>query len=300
MGEPRPREGLILRAVSGFYYVRSESGLLRCRARGRFRREGLTPLVGDRVTVVSDTDGTGVIDAILPRKNAFDRPAAANVDYIVMLLSAALPVTDPLLVDRITVRCEKNRCGVLLVLNKCDLDPGERLRQIYAATGYGFYPVSAVTGRGVAALRSALEGKVCCFTGNSGVGKSSLINALSPGLDIPVGEVSRKLGRGRHTTRHVELFDMGGGTYVCDTPGFASFEDERSPFLPEELAGLFPEFAPYLDRCRFDDCTHRSEPGCALRDAVQAGAIHPSRYNSYLRLYGEAEERRRWEPESKT
>lgn len=288
-----------MRAMSGFYFVRSGEALIRCRARGRFRKEGLTPLVGDRVMVAADGDGTGVIDAILPRKNAFDRPAAANVDYIVMLLSAALPVTDPFLVDRITVRCEKNRCGVLLVLNKCDLDPGERLRRIYAASGYGFYPVSAVTGEGVDALRAALAGKLCCFTGNSGVGKSSLINALSPGLSIPVGEVSRKLGRGRHTTRHVELFDMGGGTLLCDTPGFASFEDERSPYLPEQLAGLFPEFAPYVGQCGFDDCTHRSESGCALRQAVQDGAVHPSRYNSYLRLYEEAEKRNRWELKNK-
>ena len=287
-----------MRAMSGFYDVRVEERLIRCRARGRFRREGLSPLVGDRVRLSLDGEDTGTIDVILPRKNAFERPAAANVDYIVMLLSAALPVTDPFLVDRITVLCEKNRCGVLLAINKCDLDPGDELRSIYAGTGYGVYPVSAVTGQGVDQLRGALKGKLCCFTGNSGVGKSSLINALSPGLSIPVGEVSRKLGRGRHTTRHVELFDMGGGTLLCDTPGFASFEDERTPILPEELAGLFPEFAPYIGQCRFDDCTHRAEPGCALRQAVEQGHIHPSRYGSYLRLYGEAEKRNRWEIET--
>ena len=284
-----------MRALSGFYYVRTPDALVQCRARGRFRREGLVPLVGDRVRIAENPDGTGAVDEILPRKNAFGRPAVANVDYLVMLLSAALPVTDPYLADRVTVRCEKNRCGVLLVVNKCDLDPGEKLLEIYRTTGYGVYPVSAVTGQGIENLREAIRGKICCFTGNSGVGKSSLINALAPGLSIPTGEVSEKLGRGRHTTRHVELFDIGDGTLLADTPGFASFGDEtETPILPEELAALFPEFGPYLGRCRFDDCTHRAEPGCAVRDAVDRGSIAQSRYASYLRLYEEAEKLDRW------
>ena len=289
-----------MRALSGFYYVRSQGALVRCRARGRFRKEGLSPLVGDRVLIDTADGAEGVVLDILPRKNAFSRPAVANIDYLVMLLSAALPVTDPYLVDRITVRGEKNRCGVLLVINKCDLDPAEELRAIYAGTGYGVYPVSARTGEGVEALRQALRGRICCFTGNSGVGKSSLINALAPDMGLPVGEVSQKLGRGRHATRHVELYDIGGDTLLADTPGFASFGDENeTPILPEELAGLFPEFGPYTGACRFDDCTHRAEPGCAVRAAAEAGAVHPSRYASYLRLYGEAEKLDRWELEKK-
>lgn len=298
-GDGLELNGVIMRALSGFYYVRAEGSLIRCRARGRFRLDGCSPLVGDRVRITQNRDGTGSIDEILPRKNFFGRPAVANVDYLVMILSAALPVTDPYLADRITVRCEKNRCGVLLAVNKCDLNPGYELRKIYESTGYGVFPVSAATGEGVSALRAAIEGKVCCFTGNSGVGKSSLINALAPGLAIPTGEVSEKLGRGRHTTRHVELFDIGGGTLLGDTPGFASFGDEtEAPIFPEELAGLFPEFAPYLDGCRFDDCTHRAEPGCALRAAAERGDIHPSRYGSYLRLYEEASRLKRWEIET--
>ncbi len=290
-------EGVIMRALSGFYDVRAGSELVRCRAKGRFRKDGLTPLVGDRVLIEETGDGTGTVAEILPRKNAFCRPAVANVDYLVMVVSAVIPVTDPYLIDRVTVRCEKNWCGVLLALNKCDLDPGKELRQIYAAAGYSVYPVSAFTGEGVDAFRRAIEGKICCFTGNSGVGKSSLINALAPGLAIPTAEVSQKLGRGRHTTRHVELFDIGGGTLLGDTPGFASFGDEdETPFLPEELDGLFPEFLPYLGKCRFDDCTHRSEPGCAVRSAPPEH-IHPSRYASYLRLYEEASKLKRWELE---
>lgn len=290
-------EGTIIRAVSGFYDIQADGRTIRCRARGRFRKEGLTPLVGDRVRADVQSDGvTGTVTEILPRKNAFARPAVANVDFLVMVLSAALPVTDPYLVDRITVRCEKNGCGVVLAVNKCDLDPAQSLRDIYAATPYPVYPVSAATGRGIDELREALAGKICCFTGNSGVGKSSLLNALRPGLAIPTAQISEKLGRGKHTTRHVELFQLGDGTYAADTPGFASFGDEAEPpILPEELAGLFPEFGPYLDRCRFDDCTHRAEPGCAVRLAAEEGRIHPSRYASYLRLYEEASRLDPWE-----
>ena len=292
-------EGTIMRAMSGFYYVRGGEELIQCRAKGRFRKEGLTPLVGDHVLVEMNADGSGTVADILPRKNAFARPAVANVDHLVMLLSAALPVTDPYLVDRVTVRCEKNSCGVILVINKCDLDPGEKLREIYAGTGYTVCCVSAVTGEGIDELRKAIAGKICCFTGNSGVGKSSVINALAPGLAIPTGEVSQKLGRGKHTTRHVELFDIGGGTLLGDTPGFASFGDEaETPILPEEIAPLFPEFRQYIGSCRFDDCTHRKEPGCAIRQAVEAGSIHPSRYASYLRLYEEASRLNRWELET--
>ena len=286
-----------MRALSGFYYVRCGPDLVQCRAKGRFRKEGLTPLVGDRVNIEDSADGTGTVAEILRRKNAFSRPAMANIDYLVMVVSAAIPVTDPYLIDRITVKCEKEGCGVLLAVNKCDLDPAGELQEIYAGTGYEVFPVSAVTGEGVDDLRAAMAGKTCCFTGNSGVGKSSLINALAPGLAIPTAEVSQKLGRGKHTTRHVELFDIGGGTLLGDTPGFASFEDDTDkPILPEDLAGLFPEFRPFEDKCRFDDCTHRAEPGCAVREAV-GEHIHPSRYASYLRLYEEAARLDRWEIE---
>lgn len=292
------REGTIVKALSGFYYVRHEDGILECRARGRFRKEGVSPLVGDRVLVEEGQDGAGTVTEVLPRKNAFTRPAVANVDYLVMLLSAALPVTDPYLSDRVTVRCEKNHCGVMLVINKCDLNPGEELFEIYQSTGYPLFRVSAVTGQGIRELKEALGGKICCFTGNSGVGKSSLINAMAPGFHIPTGAVSEKLGRGRHTTRHVELFDLGGGTLLCDTPGFASFGDEaEEPITTEELPHLFPEMEALGGSCRFDDCTHRAEPGCAVRGAVEAGRIHKSRYASYLRLYEEAARIRPWELE---
>ena len=290
------KEGTIIRALSGFYYVRCDDETIACRARGRFRKDGLTPLVGDRVQVEADADGTGTVSAVLPRRNAFCRPAIANVDYLVMIVSGAIPVTDPFLADRITVRCEKNGCGAVLVINKTDLDPGHSLQEIYAKTDYPVLRVSAATGEGIDDLRRFLQGKICCFTGNSGVGKSSILNALNVNFSIPTAEVSQKLGRGKHTTRHVELFDLGGGTYIADTPGFAAFNDEdEDPVRVHELAACFPEFVPYHGGCRFDDCTHRKEPSCAVRAAVDDGAIHPSRYASYLRLYEEASQIREWE-----
>lgn len=290
------KQGTIIRALSGFYYVHSDGETIACRAKGRFRKEGLVPLVGDRVGIELSADGTGTVAEILPRKNAFARPSIANVDCLVMILSGSIPVTDPYIADRVTVRCEKNNCGVVLVINKTDLDPGDELYEIYKTTGYPLLRVSAAIGAGIDELRHLLRGKICGFTGNSGVGKSSILNALNVSFSIPTGEVSQKLGRGRHTTRHVELFDLGDGTYIADTPGFASFGDENeTPIRAQELAGLFPEFEPFGDTCRFDDCTHRKEPACAVRQAVANGQIHPSRYSSYLRLYEEAAQRKEWE-----
>ncbi len=290
------KTGTIIRALSGFYYVRCEEETFACRAKGRFRKDGLTPLVGDRVEIEAQDDGTGVVAAILPRRNAFGRPAIANVDCLVMIVSGAIPVTDPYIADRVTIRCEKNHCGAMLVINKTDLEPGDELYGIYATTPYPVLRVSAATGEGIPELRAALRGKICCFTGNSGVGKSSILNALNVSFSIPTGEVSQKLGRGRHTTRHVELFDLGEETYIADTPGFASFNDEdEEPIRTHELAGLFPEFGDFRRDCRFDDCTHRREPACAVRQAIEAGHIHPSRYRSYLRLYEEASQLKEWE-----
>lgn len=290
------KEGTIIRALSGFYYVRSGDETIVCRAKGRFRKDGLSPLVGDKVEIEAEPDGTGTVSAVQPRRNAFGRPAIANVDCLVMIISGAIPVTDPYIADRVTVRCEKNNCGVILVINKTDLDPGNKLFDIYSQTPYPVVRVSATTEEGIGELRALLQGKICCFTGNSGVGKSSLLNALDVSFSIPTAEVSQKLGRGRHTTRHVELFDLGGGTYIADTPGFASFNDEdEDPVRVHELADFFPEFDPYRGQCRFDNCKHRKEPRCAVRQAVDKGSVHPSRYASYLRLYDEAAQLKEWE-----
>jgi len=289
-------QGVIIKALSGFYYVRCGEETVECRARGIFRREGMTPLVGDRVEVSLLGGGKGSIDAIGERRNAFVRPAVANVDALVLLCSAVIPVTDPFLADRVAIVAEHSRCGVILCINKCDLDPGDGLFDIYSTTGYTVIRTSAVTGEGLRELREAISGKICAFTGNSGVGKSSLLNKLDPALSIATGEVSEKLGRGRHTTRHVELFSLGDNTYIADTPGFASFDTEMmTPIHKELLQYCFPEFSPYLGRCRFADCAHVKEPDCAVRRAVARGDISASRHESYVRLYEQAALIKDWE-----
>ncbi len=290
-------EGRILKALSGFYYVDSGEGpLIQCRARGRFRHQKITPLVGDRVRMTPLEEGTGVLDSILPRKNAFQRPAVANIDQMVVVASGAVPVTDPFLIDRVAAIAEHKGCECLICVNKCDLDQGDELCRIYQAAGFPTLRVSAETGQGIPALAEAIAGKVSAFTGNSGVGKSSILNALEPGFRLPVGEVSDKLGRGRHTTRHVELFRLSNGAVVADTPGFSSFDAELEQELGiEELPQAFREFRPYLGQCRFIGCAHVKEKGCAVREALAEGKISPSRHASYVRLYQQAREVRPWE-----
>ena len=290
------REGVIIKALSGFYYVRTEEGLLECKARGRFRLDGTSPLVGDRVSCSVDAQGRGRIDRVEERKNWFIRPPVANIDALVFVAANALPVTDPFLIDRVSVIAADADCELIVCLNKTDLDAGEELRRIFSGAGFPVIATSAETGAGIEALREALRGKISAFTGNSGVGKSSLLNCLLPGIKLPTAEISEKLGRGKHTTRHVELFSLGDDSFVADTPGFASFEIEMMKRIPkEELQFDFRDFAPYIGRCRFQDCTHRQEPGCAVREAVGAGNIAVSRHASYLRLYEQSAQIKDWE-----
>lgn len=288
--------GRIEKALSGFYYVNTGAETLQCRARGKFRREGVSPLVGDRVEVRELGGGEGFVEAIEERRNVFSRPAAANIDQMVILASAAIPVTEPYLIDRIASIAALKGCDVLLCLNKCDLDSAEELYGIYSRSAIPVLRISAETGEGLDALRQAIAGKLNAFTGNSGVGKSSVLNALLPELHLPVGEVSKALGRGRHTTRHVELFPLGGGTYVIDTPGFSSFDTEEMDLeLKEHLPETFPEFAPYVNDCRFTGCTHTKEKGCRVLQAVKDGDIPASRHRSYLRLFQELKDVQPWQ-----
>ncbi len=288
-------EGVIIKALSGFYYVRTGGETVECRARGRFRLDGTSPLVGDRVVVSLDAQGKGRVDKVLERRNFFIRPAVANIDVLIAVASEVEPVTDPFLIDRVTSTAEHNGCDVVICINKSDATDSHRLLDIYASTPYRVIETSAVTGEGIAELAECIKGKVCAFSGNSGVGKSSILNALEPGLALKTGEVSEKLGRGKHTTRHVEIFPVAGG-YCADTPGFASFDVEQMPPIPkDELQFTFPEFKPYIGQCRFDDCAHRKEPDCAVREAVEEGKIARSRYDSYCRLYEISAQYKEWE-----
>ena len=290
-------EGIILKALSGFYYVDDGHGkLVACRGRGKFRHQKVSPLVGDRVKFTPLEGESGILDAILPRKNEFQRPAVANIDQLVVVASGAIPVTDPFLIDRVVSIAEGRDCESVIVLNKCDLDGADILYDTYTKAGFLTLRVSAETGEGIQELSAAIAGKVSAFTGNSGVGKSSILNALQPDFRIQVGAVSDKLGRGRHTTRHVELFRLDNGAIVADTPGFSSFDTEEMELRrPEELQYTFREFVPYLDQCRFTGCAHVKEKGCAVLAAVKAGEIPASRHASYVRLYQQAKEVPEWQ-----
>jgi len=289
-------QGRIVRALSGFYYVEDGVGeLLECRARGRFRKDGLTPLVGDMVCFTREGK-KGTVEELLPRKNSFIRPAVANLDLLVVFASGVIPVTEPFLIDRIFAIAGNQNVPVVLCVNKCDLDDGEELCGIYRKAGFPVISTSAETGQGVEELRSLLSGKYSAFTGNSGVGKSSILNRLDARLELPTGEVSEKLGRGRHTTRHVEIYRLPDGTCIADTPGFSSFDTERMDLvLKENLQFAFSDFAPFVGRCQFRDCSHRAEPGCAIRTAVESGELCATRYDSYLRLYEKAKDYKPWE-----
>lgn len=287
--------GRIVRSISGFYDVQTQNRVVTCRARGILRKEGDSPLTGDLVEITIER-GKGMVERILPRKNRFIRPAVANVDALVVFAANVNPITEPFLIDRVAAIAGDQGVPVYLCVNKCDLDPAVDLVRIYEHAGFPVIRTSAETGEGMEQLRQMLRGKLTAFTGNSGVGKSSVLNRLCPQLHLATGEVSEKLGRGRHTTRHVELFSLGEDTFVADTPGFSSFDtDQMDVILKENLQYSFPDFGTYLGRCRFDDCTHRQEPDCAVRAAVEAGEIEKTRYESYLRLYEKASQVKLWE-----
>ena len=287
--------GRIIRSLSGFYDVQLPGQVVTCRARGILRKNGQSPLTGDMAQITRE-GSKGMVEAILPRKNSFVRPAVANVDAMLIFAASVNPVTEPFLIDRVSAIAGNQGVEVILCVNKTDLDGAEELVRLYRHAGFRVISTSALTGSGIDELRRELQGKLTAFTGNSGVGKSSVLNRLCPELALPTGEVSRKLGRGRHTTRHVELYALDHETFVMDTPGFSSFDtDQMDVILKENLQYAFPDFGEYIGACQFRDCTHRREPGCAVRAAADRGDIEPTRYDSYLRLYEKSAQIKEWE-----
>jgi ribosome biogenesis GTPase len=289
------QQGRIVKALGGFYYVEAEGSLLECRARGLFRRQETSPLVGDLAVVEPTGEGTGYVVELLPRKNALVRPPLANLDQLFLVCSVFDPAPNLFVLDKLIAVAEHKGIAPLIVFTKTDLTERTELSALYREAGFPVFEVSSLTGEGVGPVKAALTGRLSAFCGNSGVGKSSLLNCIDPRLALPTADISRKLGRGRHTTRHVQLYHAEGGL-VADTPGFSSMELERyEVILKDELQECFREFAPYREKCRFTGCSHTREKGCAVLEAVTRGEIAPSRHESYTALYEAAKNIREWE-----
>lgn len=287
--------GVIVKGIGGFYFVKVDDQVYRCKARGIFRKEGIIPRVGDEVNIVVQEGQESVIDRILPRRNEFLRPAIANVDRLIIVMAARRPEPNLTILDRFLVMAEQHRTSIVICLNKIDLDNGEVGRS-FTETYKNVYPLvftSTVTGEGIQKLKTLMAGNKCCFAGPSGVGKSNLLNRLEGRIIAETGEISNKSQRGKHTTRHVELYELEGGGLVFDTPGFTSFDILEAE--EDQLAFLYPEMVPLIGGCRYDNCRHLSEPECRIRDAVDSGSIHPSRYESYCSQMKEIQEKRKYQ-----
>lgn len=285
--------GIIYKGIGGFYYVQCQHQLIECKPRGLFRKQGIKPVAGDRVELAIEAD-TYYIEQVLPRKNLFIRPPIANVDQFLIVVSTTQPVPSYYVIDMLTAMALAQNVPPVLIVTKGDLAPAQPILEVYRQTGIQAIEVSGESGAGCAELTEMLAGKVSVFTGNSGVGKSTLLNALLPLAGRQTGEISHKLGRGKHTTREVEMMEVGGGL-LADTPGFASLTLQRvAPIEARELQNVFPEIEKRSNQCRYTGCSHIVENGCAVREALEQGEIAPSRYQSYVALYEEAKATKRY------
>jgi len=279
-------DGVIIKEKNGLYTVWTDTKEILCRAGSRVRKGGIRLLAGDRVEIELNDDGSGFITSALPRANALARPHVANVGVFVIVVAATSPAPYPYNVDKLTVMAEKAGIETVLAINKCDLKASDELVGIYGGAGYKCFSLSASKGVGVDELRDYLRGKTAVFAGASGVGKSSLLNALYPSLNAETGELSRKIVRGKNTTRHTEFFAVEQNTFIADTPGFTMLDEDKLGLENNEAVfDCFPEFAECFGKCRFRGCTHLKEEGCAVIEGVKQGSIAPSRHESYVKLY---------------
>ena len=288
--------GLIIKALSGFYYVSVDNTVYECKPRGVFRKNNDDIFVGDEVEISLLPQEKGVIEKVLPRKNFLSRPPVANIDKMFIISSYTTPAPNTVIIDTMTAIADDKGIEPIIVFNKSDMGSFDKIASIYRYAGFKVYVVSATTNDGIDELRAELYNSVSVFTGNSGVGKSSILNALFGKDFLKTGEVNEKLGRGRHTTRHIELFSIDNGGFIADTPGFSSLSIEQSDVLyKENLQYAFREFDDYIGACRFTSCSHTCEKGCAVIDAVREGKISNSRFESYKMLYSELSKRSDWE-----
>lgn len=293
-------QGRILKATGGFYYVLSDAVLYECRARGLFRKTGVSPLVGDWVEIEETGEEKGYVTRILDRKNSLIRPPLANLDQLFLVVSVADPQPNLLVLDKLIAIAEHKKIEPLLIVTKTDLGEWETLAALYEKAGFQVFCTGLDQDSDLAMLRRSMEGKISAFCGNSGVGKSSLLNRIDSRLDLSTAQISQKLGRGRHTTRHVQLYPVSGGGYIADTPGFSSMDLERyEVILKEQLQYCFREFGPHLNQCRFTGCSHTKEKGCAVLAAMEEGEIASSRHDSYCTLYEAAKNIKEWELQKK-
>lgn len=287
--------GTIIKGIGGFYYVEAADEIYECKARGVFRKEKLSPLVGDKVTISINENAENTIDEIMPRKNALTRPPVVNIDNLIIVVSTVEPKPSTLVIDKLIAVAEHKNIEPIIVITKSDLASAQEIFDIYTLAGFKTIIVSNETKDGVDEVKAVLKDKISALTGNSGVGKTSLLNNLDETLALKTAQISKKLGRGRHTTRQAELYRVCDG-FVVDTPGFSSFEIDKSDIiLKDELAYCFRDFSDYIEKCKFyPSCTHTADKGCAVVEAVNEGRISKSRHNSYVQLYNEVKDIKEW------